>query len=71
MLNIRVIAKCPTEGNNEWYRNGKQIMITSTHEIKDRFNAKQLKNLQEDIITFPTLDKSTKVEQNLPNISKI
>ena len=45
VLNLRVKAKCPTEDENEWYKNGKQIMITSTHEIKDRFNAKQLKNL--------------------------
>ena len=48
-----------------------QIMITSTHEIKERFNAKQLKNLGEDLIIFPGIDKLTKRDQILQNLSKI
>ena len=71
VLNSRVKAKCPTEDENEWYKNGKQIMIASTHEIKERFNAKQLKNLQGDLITFAAIDKPTKRNQILPDFSKI
>ena len=37
-LNKRVEAKCETEDNNEWYKDGRQVMITPTHETKDRFN---------------------------------
>ena len=71
VLNSRVEAKCPTEDKNEWYKNGKQIMITSTHEIKERFNAKQLNNLEGNMITFPAIDKPTKRNQILPDFSKI
>ena len=71
VLNRRVKAKCATENNNDWYKNGKQVMITSTHEIKDRFNTKQLNNLQEELITFPAIDIPTKQDQILPNLSNI
>ena len=70
-LNTRVKAICETENNNDWYKNGKQVMITSTHEIKDRFNTKQLNNLQGDLITFRAIDIPTKRNQTLPNLSNI
>ena len=40
VLNTEVVAKFLTEDNNLWYRNGRHIMIISTQEIKNRFNAK-------------------------------
>merc|ERR1712115_163256 len=43
-LNERVKAICVTENNNDWYKFGKQIMITPTHDTKDKFNDKQLNN---------------------------
>merc|ERR1711989_1921 len=39
----RVQAICDTEDNNDWYKDGKQIMITPTHDTKDRFNEKQMR----------------------------
>ena len=68
-LNKRVEAKCETEDNNEWYKDGRQVMITPTHETKDRFNAKQLQNLQGDMINFPAKDNPSKCTPNLPNLS--
>ena len=68
-LNKRVEAKCETEDNNEWYKDGRQVMITPTHETKNRFNAKQLQNLQGDMINFPAKDNPSKHMPNLPNLS--
>merc|ERR1712115_118003 len=52
----RVQAICDTEDNNDWYKDGKQIMITPTHDTKDRFNEKQLTNLNGEMILFPAKD---------------
>merc|ERR1712089_52204 len=53
-LKERVQAICDTEDNNDWYKDGKQIMITPTHDTKDRFNEKQLTNLNgETILLVP------------------
>ena len=70
-LTKRVEAKCETEDNNDWYKNGKQVMITSTHQIKDRFNTKQLLNLEGDLIKFPAKDIHSKRMQTLPDLSNL
>merc|ERR1711942_484839 len=63
----RVQAICDTENNNDWYKDGKQIMITPTHDTKDRFNEKQLTNLNGEIILFPAKDNPSKRTPILPN----
>ena len=69
MTHTQVTLTCTQiKFDNEWYKNDKQIKITSAHAIKDRFNAKQLENLEGDIITFPSINKSTKLDQNFPNL---
>ena len=59
-LSERVLAECDTENGNEWYRDGKQVMITSTNDIKDKFNMKQLNQLHGDIIELPAKDIPSK-----------
>ena len=68
-LNKRVEAKCETEDNNEWYKDGRQVMITPTHEIKDRFNTKQLSIIEVDLITFSANDIPSKCMENLPDLN--
>ena len=46
-------------------------MITPTYERKDRFNAKQLQNLQGDMINFPAKDNPSKCTPNFLNLSNI
>merc|ERR1712177_130343 len=65
-LNERVKAICDTENNNDWYKFGKQIMITPTHDTKDKFNDKQLNNLNGEIISFPAKDNPSKKTPVLP-----
>merc|ERR1711895_395375 len=66
-LNERVQAICDTEDNNDWYKDGKQIMITPTHDKKDRFNEKQLRNLNGEMILFAAKDNPSKRTPILPN----
>merc|ERR1712101_44119 len=61
-------AICDTENNNDWYKFGKQIMITPTHDTKDKFNDKQLNNLNGEIISFPAKDNPSKKTPVLPNL---
>merc|ERR1712002_1159877 len=63
----RVQAICDTEDNNDWYKDDKQIMITPTHETKDRFNEKQLTNLNGEMILFAAKDNPSKRTPILPN----
>ena len=63
----RVQAICDTEDNNDWYKDGKQIMITPTHDTKDRFNEKQLTNLNGEMILFAAKDNPSKRTPILPN----
>merc|ERR1712115_396197 len=63
----RVQAICDTEDNNDWYKDGKQIMITPTHDKKNRFNEKQLTNLNGEIILFAAKDNPSKRTPILPN----
>merc|ERR1712002_325040 len=66
-LNERVQAICDTEDNNDWYKDGKQIMITPTHDTKDRFNEKRLRNLNGEMILFAAKDNPSKRTPILPN----
>merc|ERR1712002_63668 len=66
-LNERVQAICDTEDNNDWYKDGKQIMITPTHDTKDKFNEKQLRNLIGEMILFAAKDNPSKRTPILPN----
>merc|ERR1712115_426821 len=70
-LNERVKAICDTENNNDWYKFGKQIMITPTHDTKDKFNDKQLNNLNGEIISFPAKDNPSKKTPVLPNFKNL
>merc|ERR1711872_1080866 len=70
-LNERVQAICDTEDNNDWYKDGKQIMITLTHDTKDRFNEKQLRNLNGEMKLFPAKDNPTKRTPILPNFKNL
>merc|ERR1712055_267516 len=70
-LNERVQAICDTEDNNDWYKHGKQIMITPTHDIKDSFNEKQLRNLNGDMILFAAKDNPSKRTPILPNFKNL
>ena len=70
-LSKRVLAECDTENDNEWYRDGKQVMITSTHDIKDKFNMKQLYQLDGDIIEFPAKDIPSKGLEQLPDLTNM
>jgi hypothetical protein len=63
----RVQAICDTEDNNDWYKDGKQIMITPTHDTKDRFNENQLTNLNGEMILFAAKDNPSKRTPILPN----
>merc|ERR1712002_747965 len=71
ILNERVQAICDTEDNNDWYKDGKQIMITPTHDTKDRFNEKQLRNLDGEIILFAAKDNPSKRTPILPNFKNL
>merc|ERR1712121_415018 len=66
-LNERLQEICDTEDNNDWYKDGKQIMITPTHDTKDRFNEKQLRNLNGEMILFAAKDNPSKRTPILPN----
>merc|ERR1712121_556949 len=66
-LNERVQAICDTEDNNDWYKDGKQIMITPTHDTKDRFNEKQLRNLNGEMKLLAAKDNPSKRTPILPN----
>ena len=68
-LNDRVRAHCDTLYENEWYKDGRQVMITPTHETKDKFNASLLQHLDGDIGQFPAKDTPSKRTPNLPNLS--
>merc|ERR1712089_93292 len=70
-LNERVQAICDTENNNDWYKHGKQIMITPTHDTKDKFNEKQLRNLNGDMILFAAKDNPSKKTHILPNFNNL
>merc|ERR1712177_82892 len=70
-LNERVRAICDTEDNNDWYKDGKQIMITPTHDTKDRFNEKQLTNLNGEMISFASKDNPSKRTPILPNFKNL
>merc|ERR1711873_88898 len=70
-LNERVQAICDTEDNNDWYKDGKQIMITPTHDTKDRFNEKQLRNLDGEMILFAANDNPSKRTPILPNFKNL
>merc|ERR1712121_583671 len=66
-LNERVQAIYDTEDNNDWYKDGKQIMITPTHDTKDRFNEKQRRNLNGKMNLFAAKDNPSKRTPILPN----
>merc|ERR1712243_350373 len=66
-LNERVQAICDTEDNNDWYKDGKQIMIAPTYDTKDRFNEKQLRNLNGEMKLFAAKDNPSKRTPILPN----
>ena len=70
-LQKRVEAECDTENDNDWYRDGKQIMITATHDIKDKFNINQLNLLEGDIIKIPATDMSSKRNEELPDFTNL
>merc|ERR1711895_358830 len=70
-LNERVQAICDTEDNNDWYKDGKQIMITPTHDTKDRFNEKQLRNLNGEMKLFAAKDNPSKRTPILPNFKNL
>ena len=70
-LQKRVEAVCDTENDNEWYRDGKQIMITATHAIKDKFNINQLNLLEDGIIQIPATDISSKRNEELPDFTNL
>ena len=56
-------AVCDTENDNKLYRDGKQIMITTKHDIKDKFNIKQINLLQGNIIKISSRDISSKYNE--------
>ena len=64
-LQKRVEAVCDTENDNEWYKEGKQIMITATYDIKDKFNIHQLNLLEGDIRQIAATDISSKRNEQL------
>ena len=70
-LQKRVKAVCETENCNDWYRDGKQIMITATHDIKDKFNINQLNLLQGDMIKIQATDISSKHNEDLPDFNNL
>ena len=70
-LKKRVEAKCNTELDNDWYKDGRQVMITPTHQTKDRFNVKLLQNLKGDMTNFPAKDNPSKHMPNLLNLSNL
>merc|ERR1711947_49100 len=70
-LNERVQAICDKEDNNDWYKDGKQIMITPTHNTKDRFNEKQLTNLNGEMISFAAKDNPSKRTPIIPNYKNL
>merc|ERR1712240_563091 len=53
------------------YKDGKQIMITPTHDTKDRFNEKQLRNLNGEMILFAAKDNPSKRTPILPNFKNL
>jgi len=70
-LQKRVEAVCDTEDKNEWYRDGKQIMITATHDVKDKFNVHQLNLLEGELIQIPATDISSKRNEQLPDFTNL
>ena len=69
-LNERVEAECDTLYNNDWYKDGRQVMITPTHQIKDEFNSKLLCHLEGEEVHFPAKDTPSTRTPNLPDLSK-
>ena len=59
-LQKRVQATHDSINDNDWYKDGRQVMITSTHEIKDEFNIEQLSHLPGDIIELAAKDIRSK-----------
>ena len=55
-LSKRVPALCDTWNYNEWYKNCKQVMITSTSDIKDKCTMEYLHLLTNDIIEITATD---------------
>ena len=63
------IKQCPTEDSNDAYITGKQVMITTVHEIKDAFNSDKLEKLNGVKISFPAKDKYA-ASRKAPDLSK-
>ena len=60
------IIDCPTEYCNDLYRDGKQIMITTTHAIKDAFNEKLIQMLEGQEFILYANDKPTLKSNSIP-----
>ena len=58
------VLEYDTGNDNEWYKYGK-------HDIKDKFNMKQLYQLDGDIIEFPAKDIPSKGLEQLPDLTNV
>ena len=68
-LKERVVAQCDTMYENEFYQNGRQVMITPKHESKDKFNELLLQKLDGEMHEFLAIDNLPVTALGLPDIS--
>merc|ERR1711873_365769 len=66
---VRSVNEIKTK--DAWYKDGKQIMITPTHDTKDIFNEKQLRNLNGEMKLFAAKDNPSKRTPILPNFKNL
>ena len=65
------ITPCETEYENDWYRDGRQVMITPTHEVKDAFNETLLSKLDGHRYVLTALDRPSAKTPHLPDLSSL
>ena len=65
------VQQCDTEFDNRWYRDGRQVMITPTHEVKDEFNSLLLSKLEGHEYVLDAVDKPSVKNPTLPDLSKL
>lgn len=65
------VVECPTLFDNDWYKEGKQVMITPHHKNKDRFNATLLQHCDGEECFFQADDKLSAKSTTTPDMSKL
>ena len=60
------VVDCPSEFDNELYKNGSQVLISLSHAVKDQFNSSLIDKLAGEHFTFHAIDTKTPKTKTLP-----